>query len=75
MLSLFRPLTLTTALLGALLGSSPLLAAPPLDDYRDYSRASTKELMLRRQTNGLDQKTMSCLGGGCARNTTAATDL
>lgn len=75
MFSLFRPLALTTAFLGALAWSPPLLAAPPLDDYRDYSRASAKELMLRRQTNGLDQKTMSCLGGGCSGNATAATDL
>ncbi|MDO8331696.1 MAG: tetratricopeptide repeat protein [Fluviicoccus sp.] len=75
MYSSFRLLTLTTAFLGALAGSSPTLAAPPLEDYRDYSRASAKELMLRRQANGLDQKTMSCLGGGCAGNATAATDL
>ena len=75
MFSLFRPLALTTAFLGALAWLPPLLAAPPLDDYRDYSRASTKELMLRRQANGLDQKTMSCLGGGCSGNANAATDL
>ncbi len=74
MFAFFRPLLLTSAVLGALAVSTPSLAAPPLDDYRDYSRASTKELMLRRQANGLDQKTMSCLGG-CAGNATAATDL
>jgi TPR repeat protein len=61
--------------LAALAASGPSRAAPPLEDYRDYSRASAKELMLRRQANGLDQKTMSCLGGGCAGNATAATDL
>lgn len=74
MSSSFLRLTLTTAFLGVLTVSFPALAAPPLEDYRDYSRASAKELMLRRQANGLDQKTMSCLGG-CAGNATAATDL
>lgn len=74
MFAFIRPLLLSSAVLGALAVSTPSLAAPPLDDYRDYSRASTKELMLRRQANGLDQKTMSCLGG-CAGNATAATDL
>ena len=75
MLAIVHRLLPAITVLAALAVSGPSLAAPPLDDYRDYSRASAKELMLRRQANGLDQKTMSCLGGGCAGNATAATDL
>ncbi|MDQ1362282.1 MAG: uncharacterized protein QG652_142 [Pseudomonadota bacterium] len=49
--------------------STPAIAAglyspnAPLDDYRDYSRASTKEILLRNQANGLDAKTVTAIGG------------